>query len=79
MAPKAYRFHSDAWSELESADDWYLSRSLDASIAFLTDNYSGLEAIAEAPHRWPIIFTEPVGSCSNASHFRLCTLRNEIL
>lgn len=51
--PKPYRLHPDAWLEFEAADHWYLSRSLDASIAFLTDVYAALENISQAPRRCP--------------------------
>jgi hypothetical protein len=51
--PKAYRLHPEAWLEFEAADDWYLARSLDASVGFLSDVYGALETISEAPHRWP--------------------------
>jgi len=51
--PKPYRLHPQAWLELEAADDWYLSRSVDASIAFLSDVYGALESISAAPQRWP--------------------------
>ncbi len=50
---KPYRLHPLAWLEFEAADDWYLSRSVDASIAFLSDAYGALESISEAPQRWP--------------------------
>jgi toxin ParE1/3/4 len=51
--PKPYRLHPEAWLEFEAADDWYFSRSLDASIAFLSDIYDALEGISQAPNRWP--------------------------
>ena len=51
--PKPYRFHPEAWAEFEAADEWYLSRSPDASIAFLSDVYGALESISQAPRRWP--------------------------
>jgi len=50
---KRYQFHPEAWLELEAADDWYLSRSVDASIVFLSDVYGALETISRAPNRWP--------------------------
>jgi len=50
---KPYQFHPSAWIEFESADEWYLSRSVDASIAFLSDVFSAIEDIAESPQRWP--------------------------
>jgi toxin ParE1/3/4 len=39
--------------EFEAADDWYLSRNVDASIAFLSDVHAALGNISEAPSRWP--------------------------
>jgi toxin ParE1/3/4 len=51
--PKPYRFHPEAWLEFEKADDWYLSHSFDASVAFLSDVNGALEGISEAPRRWP--------------------------
>jgi len=51
--PRPYRLHPEAWSEFEAADEWYLSRSPDASIAFLWDVYGALESISQAPRRWP--------------------------
>jgi toxin ParE1/3/4 len=50
---KAYRFHPDAWLEFEAADDWYLSRSFDASLEFLSAVDAALESISESPQRWP--------------------------
>ena len=51
--PKPYRLHPKAWQEFEAADDWYLSRSPDVSLAFLSDVYDALTTISESPHRWP--------------------------
>jgi toxin ParE1/3/4 len=39
--------------EFEAADDWYLARTFDASVAFLSDVFAALERISEAPRRWP--------------------------
>jgi toxin ParE1/3/4 len=50
---KPYRFHPEAWLEFEGADEWYLSRSFDASLGFLSDIYDALEGISQAPGRWP--------------------------
>jgi toxin ParE1/3/4 len=50
---KPYRLHELASQEFEEADDWYFSRSLDASVEFLRDVYVALEDIAKAPNRWP--------------------------
>jgi len=51
--PKPYRLHPEAWLEFEAADDWCLTRSLDASLAFLSDVHGALEDISKAPLRWP--------------------------
>src|SRR5262249_18875512 len=50
---KPYRFHPAAWSDLETADDWYHAHSTDASLRFLSAVYDGLEKIARWPQRWP--------------------------
>ncbi len=50
---KRYRAHPQAWLEVEAADDWYLARSLDASITFLTDVYDALDIVTDARQRWP--------------------------
>jgi toxin ParE1/3/4 len=50
---KAFRFHPLAWEELEAADDWYQSRSFDASLAFLSDLDTASEDILQVPQRWP--------------------------
>jgi toxin ParE1/3/4 len=50
---KDYRLHPLAWQEVEAADDWYFSRSLDASVAFLSDLQAALENLSQASQRWP--------------------------
>ena len=50
---KDYRFHPLAWREVEDADSWYLSRSYDASVEFLSDLYAAVEEISKAPQRRP--------------------------
>jgi plasmid stabilization system protein ParE len=50
---KPYRVAPEAWSEFEAADDWYLSRSFDASLEFLSAVDAALKRISEAPQRWP--------------------------
>jgi toxin ParE1/3/4 len=50
---KPYRFHLEAWQEFEAADDWYLTRSPDASLEFLSDVHDALEDISVSPRRWP--------------------------
>jgi plasmid stabilization system protein ParE len=48
-----YRFHPLAWREVEEADSWYLSRSYDVSVEFLSELYAAVEEISQAPQRWP--------------------------
>jgi plasmid stabilization system protein ParE len=50
---KSYRFHPEAWAEIEAADDWYLQRSPEASVSFLAAVFDALESISESPYRWP--------------------------
>ena len=50
---RAFRFHPLAWKEVEAEDDWYQSRSSDASLGFLSDFDSAIEDILQAPQRWP--------------------------
>jgi toxin ParE1/3/4 len=50
---KPYRLHPEALLEIEAAHDWYLQRSMDASVEFLVEISAALEAIPQAPSRWP--------------------------
>lgn len=50
---KDYRLHPLAWQEAEEADSWYLSRSYDVSVEFLSALYAAVEDISQAPQRWP--------------------------
>ena len=50
---KPYRLHPEASLEFEAPDEWYLSRSFDTSVAFLSDVYDAMEQISAAPQRWP--------------------------
>jgi|SRR5450631_3699201 len=50
---KIYRLDLQAWQEIEAADDWYLERSADASVEFLTAVSEALESISRSPRRWP--------------------------
>ena len=50
---KPYRFHPQAWHDLESADDWYRERNPEASVRFLAAIYDALDRVSRAPHRWP--------------------------
>jgi plasmid stabilization system protein ParE len=49
---RPYRFHPQAWQEVEAADDWYRQRNPEASVRFLSALYDGLENIARWPNRW---------------------------
>jgi len=48
-----YRFHPEASEEFEAAEDWYDSRSVDASTEFVSDVETAIESITDAPLRWP--------------------------
>jgi plasmid stabilization system protein ParE len=50
---KPYRLHAEAWLEMEAADDWYLQRSVDASVGFIAVVSDAFERICQAPRRWP--------------------------
>jgi len=52
-ASKPYRFHSQAWQEVEAAEAWYRRRSYEASVGFLSEIYDALENLAQWPQRWP--------------------------
>src|ERR1700674_661677 len=52
-ASKPYRFHPQAWQEVESAEKWYRQRNPEASIRFLSALHDGLESISRWPERWP--------------------------
>jgi len=50
---KPYRFHPEAWLEIEGADDWYLQRSVDASVGFIAAISDAFGSLSQAPGRWP--------------------------
>jgi toxin ParE1/3/4 len=52
-ASKKYRFHPQAWQEVEAAEAWYRQRSREASARFLSKIYDALENLARSPQRWP--------------------------
>ena len=52
-ASKPYRFHPQAWQEVEAAESWYRRRNPEASIRFLSAIYDALERLARWPQRWP--------------------------
>jgi plasmid stabilization system protein ParE len=50
-ASKPYRFHPQAWQEVEAAESWYRQRNLEASTRFLSAVYDALETLARPPQR----------------------------
>jgi plasmid stabilization system protein ParE len=54
MPGLAVGFHPDAVAEAQAARQWYLERSPSAADPFLTGLDHGLEAIPQAPERWPM-------------------------
>lgn len=50
---KPYRVHPLAWEDVDAADAWYFERSPEASDGLIVEISEGLEAICEAPQRWP--------------------------
>jgi toxin ParE1/3/4 len=53
-ASKPYRFHPQAWQEVEAAETWYRQRNPEASVRFLSAIHDALEGLARWPQRWPI-------------------------
>lgn len=47
-------FHPDAVEEAKAARQWYAERSQSAADSFLDELDRGIEAIANAPERWPL-------------------------
>jgi plasmid stabilization system protein ParE len=47
------KWHPDAVAEAEEARDWYAARSPLAARGFLLELESAVEAVREAPSRWP--------------------------
>jgi toxin ParE1/3/4 len=54
MANKALEFHPDARAESRTSLSWYRQRSVRAGEAFLAELDRAIEAILDAPQRWPI-------------------------
>jgi toxin ParE1/3/4 len=54
MSGKPVEFHPDALAEAEAAAVWYQERSLRAAEGFVGELEKGIDAVSEAPHRWPI-------------------------
>ena len=53
MARAPVRFHPAAAEEAEAASRWYAERSSAAGRGFLEELRHAVEAVAEAPERWP--------------------------
>jgi toxin ParE2 len=53
MARKRVEFHKEASLEYEAAFAWYLERSSSIASRFATELDRAVDAIAEAPQRWP--------------------------
>jgi plasmid stabilization system protein ParE len=47
-------FHPDAVEEAQAARQWYAQRSQSAADAFLAELDQGIEAVSQAPLRWPL-------------------------
>lgn len=47
-------FHPDAVEEAQAARQWYLVRIHSAADSFLAELDIGIEAISQAPERWPL-------------------------
>jgi plasmid stabilization system protein ParE len=47
-------FHPDAVEEAQAARQWYAERSQSAADSFLAELDQGIDAISEAPERWPL-------------------------
>ncbi len=53
MSGKPVELHPEALAEAEAAVAWYRDRSLRAAEVFVSELEKAIEAISEAPHRWP--------------------------
>lgn len=53
MSGKPVEFHPEALAEAQAAVAWYRERSARAAEAFVSELEKGIQAIEEAPHRWP--------------------------
>jgi plasmid stabilization system protein ParE len=54
MSRKPVDWHPEALREAEAAMVWYRERSLRAAESFVGELERAIEAVAEAPRRWPI-------------------------
>ncbi|MBI4164482.1 MAG: type II toxin-antitoxin system RelE/ParE family toxin [Acidobacteria bacterium] len=53
MSGKPVEFHPEALAEAEAALAWYQERSLRAAEVFVRELEKGIDALSDAPHRWP--------------------------
>lgn len=53
MPPAAVKFHPAAAEEATAAYEWYAERSPAAARGFREELRHAVEAVAEAPERWP--------------------------
>ena len=53
MATSDPRWHVEALSDAQNARDWYAARSPLAARGFLLELADAVEAVLEAPERWP--------------------------
>jgi plasmid stabilization system protein ParE len=54
MTIRQVEIHPDALAEAEAAAAWYAERSLRAPAAFIEEIENAIQAILNAPKRWPI-------------------------
>lgn len=54
MATSEPRWHPEAIQEAQEARDWYATRSPLAARGFLLALREAVEAVVEAPERWPL-------------------------
>jgi plasmid stabilization system protein ParE len=54
VASSEPRWHAEAVEDAREARDWYAERSALAARGFLLELSDAIEAVAEAPERWPI-------------------------
>jgi plasmid stabilization system protein ParE len=68
-ASKPYRFHPQAWQEVEAAESWYRQRNPEASVRFLSAIYDALESLGHGRSDGQSIHTEHADSFFTASRF----------
>jgi plasmid stabilization system protein ParE len=58
MAGKPVAFHPEALAEAQAAIAWYRERSVLAANAFITELGKAVDAVYDAPQRWPLYLGE---------------------